>query len=282
MASLATNSFAAPIFAVALPIAAQTNGAHGPAATQLENPGAKLPQFEVATIKPVDPNVRYMVGIDVYPGGRVVLRGLPLKTLICIAFNVSYWQLSGGDSWTGKTFYNVEAIPPENLRSRISDLRHTLFGIEDEHLRQMLQALLLDRFQLTFHRETKTGKVFLLERKDKTLRLQPTKAISATTDPMADTGGSIGFAEEWVLYNTTMPELAKFASDFLLHCPVLDRTDLPGSFDYKSPPEDWDTYQQDPVGSFLNLIGEMGLKLDSEKGPVETFVIDQAHTPSPN
>jgi uncharacterized protein (TIGR03435 family) len=252
-----------------------------PAAKQIENTNSKLPRFEVATIKPVDPDVRYMVGIDVYPGGRVVLRGLPLKTLICVAFNVSYWELSGGDSWTGKTPYNVEALPPENLRSSIS-LRHTFYGIQDERLREMLQALLVDRFQLTFHRETKTGKVFLLERTGKTLRLQPTKAISTTTDPMANTGGSIGFAEKWVLYNTTMPELAKFASDFLLHCPVLDNTDLTGSFDYKSPPEDWDTYQQDPVGSFQNLIGEMGLKLDSAKGPVETFVIDQAHTPSPN
>jgi uncharacterized protein (TIGR03435 family) len=67
-----------------------------------------------------------------------------------------------------------------------------------------------------------------------------------------------------------------------LHCPVLDRTDLTGSFDYKSPAEDWDAHQQDQVGSFLNLIREIGLKLDSAKGPVETFVIDQAHTPSPN
>ncbi len=79
-----------------------------------------------------------------------------------------------------------------------------------------------------------------------------------------------------------MPQLAKFASDFVLHCPVVDRTGLTGSFDYKSEPEEWEMYQQDQTGSFLNLIRVMGLKLEADKGPVESLVIDQASRPSPN
>jgi len=35
----------------------------------------------------------------------------------------------------------------------------------------MLQALLIDRFQLKFHRETKTGDVYLLEQSGKPLAL---------------------------------------------------------------------------------------------------------------
>jgi len=115
-------------------------------------PGQDRPEFEVASIKPVDPNVPHMVGVKVYPGGRVMLSSLPLKTLTAIAFRLSYWQISGGDAWIEKDDYNVEAKPSENLRSSIKNLRYTLYGIEDQQLREMLQALLIDRFQLKFHR----------------------------------------------------------------------------------------------------------------------------------
>ena len=39
-------------------------------------------RFEVASIKPVVPNVMHMVGAKVYPGGRVVITTMPLKSLI--------------------------------------------------------------------------------------------------------------------------------------------------------------------------------------------------------
>jgi uncharacterized protein (TIGR03435 family) len=120
--------------------------------TAQDRPAAELPQFEVASVKPVDPNVAHMVGVKVYPGGRVVISSMSLKALTAAAFRLSYWQISGGDGWTEKDDYNVEAKPPDNLRSSIKDLRYALFGIEDEHLREMLQALLIDRFQLKFHR----------------------------------------------------------------------------------------------------------------------------------
>ena len=230
--------------------------------------------FDVATVKQVDPNAGHSMGVNVYPGGRVEIDGLSLKALVGVAFNVSYWQISGGDDWVEKIDYDVVADPPENFRATMPNPRHSLFGIEDEHLRQMLQALLIDRFQLRVHKETKTGRVYLLERGGKMLELHPTKASSAFS--------SIGFAERWVISSTAMPQLAKFASDYVLHCPVVDRTGLTGYFDYSSPPEEWDVYQKDQTGSFLSLIREVGLKLSSSKGPVETLAIDHAERPSPN
>jgi uncharacterized protein (TIGR03435 family) len=256
-----------PLLPFALALVLLAAPAFGEAAT------GKLPQFEVATIKPVDPKVGHMVGVNVYPGGRVVINGLSLKALIRVAFDLSYWQISGGEEWTDKIAYSVEAEPPAEMRAKISNLRHTLFGISDEHLRQMLQALLIDRFGLQFHWGKKTGKVYLLETSGKAVRLKP--AADATF-------GSIGFAEHWVLSNASMPQLAKFASQNVLHCPVLDRTGLTGAFDYKSPAEPWDAYQADPTGSFLHLVREIGLTLKPAKGPVETFVIDAAHKPSPD
>jgi hypothetical protein len=132
--------------------AAETGTAQDSAVKQAENL-ATLPKFEIATIKPVAPGTQQMMGVTVYPGGRVVIRSLTLRSLVGVAFNLSGWQMSGGDPWTEKDEYNVEAKPPENSQI-VFNLRHTWFGIEDEHLRQMLQALLMERFQLKLHRKT--------------------------------------------------------------------------------------------------------------------------------
>ena len=46
--------------------------------------------FEVATVKPTDPKAMQHMGIQVLPGGRVVISAFRLKLLICTAFKVSY------------------------------------------------------------------------------------------------------------------------------------------------------------------------------------------------
>ncbi len=248
-------------------------------------PNGKLPEFEIASVKPI--KAGGMTGVQVFPGARVVISNLPLKTLVQVAFRLSYWQISGGDSWTEKDNYYIEAEPPENMRSNITNLRYSWYGIEDEHLRQMLQALLIDRFQLKFHRETKTGRVYLLERSGKTLRLRPARTAAARARIAGNAGysGEVSFVGgRWSLFNTAMPQLAKFASDYYLHAPVLDRTDLSGAFDYRQPDAlaESEANYVDNSGSFLSLIQELGLRLTSTKGPVETFVIDHAEKPSPN
>ena len=198
---------------------------------------------------------------------------------------MSYWQISGGDAWIEKEQYDVEAKPTEKVRSNIKDLRHTLFGIEDQSLRAMMQAVLIDRFQLKFHQETKTGDVYLLERNGKAVALRAAEIPSADADPSADrkSFGSIGYVGgRWSLFATTMPQLAKFASDYVLHAPVLDRTGLTGAFDYKQRAADPEPNYSDNSDSFLRWMPEIGLKLERSKGPVEIFIIDQAAKPSAN
>src|SRR5215831_636021 len=82
-----------------------------------DKPAQALAEYEVASVKPIDPNVPKIVGVRVYPGGRVVISALSLKSLIATAFRLSYWQISGGDAWVEKDIYTVEAKPAEDLRS---------------------------------------------------------------------------------------------------------------------------------------------------------------------
>jgi uncharacterized protein (TIGR03435 family) len=140
-------------------------------------------EFEVASIKPVNPNVGHETGVKIYPGGRILIPTASLKGLIMVAFHLSYWQISGADGWMEKDEYDVQAKPPENLRGRIKNPEHSWYEMSDARLREMLQTLLIDRFQLKFHYETKTGQIYLLKRSGKTLRIRPTDPDAVPPNP---------------------------------------------------------------------------------------------------
>jgi uncharacterized protein (TIGR03435 family) len=239
--------------------------------------------FEVATIKPIDtsPGVMHRIGIDVYPGGRVRITTFSLKSIMCTGFNLSSWEVVGGGDWTDKDQFDIEAKALETTPPTDYDVRHSTFRIEDERLRQMLQTLLIDRFQLRFHRVTTTGTVYLLERTGKPA---PLTASEQKYAKMYGEGfsGSVSYAgDRWMLYNTSMPQLAKVASDFMAH-PVLDRTGLSGSFDAKWTQTLTDSQAVGGANSFPLFLEFIGLKLTKSTGPVETVVIDSAERPSGN
>lgn len=250
-----------------------------------ESTAAQLPQFEVASVKRTDPTVMHMMGARVYPGGRLEIFGVSLKGLVATAFGLANWQISGGESWTEKEQYDIEAKPPENLRSSIRSLRYSWYEIRDKQLRAMLQSLLISRFQLQIHRKTATGDVYLLEQSGKTLRLHPVEVPPAADDPESSRGfESVGYGGgQWDITDAGMPYLAKFASSFIFHVPVLDKTGLTGLYHYRQAvPDAEPKYGGDQLDSFLNFLAEIGLKMERTKGPVETLVIDHAATPSPN
>ncbi len=222
------------------------------------------------------------MGVSLYPGGRIQINGLSLKSLIATAFNLSFWQISGGDDWTEKLDYDLEAKPPEILRTQFTNIRHSLFTIDDPQLRAMLQSLLIERFELKFHRETKTGDVYLLKQIGKPIKLKPARDRSTGEDATASPGwsGDIDFVDgQFSLFNTSMPQFAQFASSAVLHKPVIDRTGLAGSYDFQSSMH---AEQSEFEDSFMLLIPELGLKLERAKGPVEAFIIDHAERPSQN
>jgi uncharacterized protein (TIGR03435 family) len=263
---------------------AQTNQ---PGDVVLSGSTEKALGFEVATIKEVNLSIPEEIGPVVYPGGRIRIRGFPLKALISVAFRLSYWQIAGGDDWTRGIRYDLEAKPPETFSAKPLDLRYTNWVIEDERLRLMLQTLLIDRFQLKFRREQRTGTVYLLERSDKPLRLRPTKMPQAPDKEPERSGfsGDVGFAAgRWVISNTSLSQLAKFACDNILRAPVLDQTKLVGSYDYeqKTVLSEAEADYKDPSDAFLGMIGEVGLKLKSSHGPIDTLVILHAERPAPN
>lgn len=103
---------------------------------------AKL-EFEVATVKPAAPGPT-MIGRQGGPGtrdpGRVNYTGMALKNLLSFAYGVKIFQISG-PSWMASERYDITATIPE--------------GATKEQFAVMLQNLLLDRFKIKLHHETK-------------------------------------------------------------------------------------------------------------------------------
>ena len=121
---------------------------------------AQRVEFEVASIKPsVVQSGQYGIGFFSFPGGRVRANMVKLDYLIQIAFNLQPFQISGGPRWIHEDRFDLEAKPPATSKSAHANPRIFKLPPNDEQ-RQMLQALLKDRFQLKYHRESKDGPVY--------------------------------------------------------------------------------------------------------------------------
>jgi uncharacterized protein (TIGR03435 family) len=163
-------------------------------------------------------------------------------------------------------------------------------------MRERLRALLAERFQLTLHRETKEQSVYALVVAKGGPKLQQGQAKEATgpRGPMMRMGrGELSGqgVELEMLTRTLSSQLGRT---------VIDRTGLKGNFDFKltwtpdpgqsaGPPGGLPAGADappppDPNGPsvFTALQEQLGLRLESQKGPVEMLVIDRVEKPSEN
>jgi uncharacterized protein (TIGR03435 family) len=223
------------------------------------------PAFDVASVK-ADSQSPY-ADFRVLPGGRLEVIGLELKTVLLEAYHVKYYQISGGPTWLNTDRFNITAKAEGNPTR--------------ERMMEMLQTLLADRFKLKVHRESKEGSVYVLTVMKDGPKLKP------------PTGEKSYIA----LYRNTPPELpgvsyalgGKKASMALfaerlgeqLRRPVLDKTGLIGEFDFKVDYAINDNPETGP-SIFMALQEQLGLKLETAKGPIETLFIDHVEKPTGN
>ena len=250
----------------------------GKTSSQIESGIAQMPAFEVATIKPNDPNKPGIMGFESYPGGRVVVGYANLKMLLYYAFDVQEFQISGVPAWADKNRYDIEALPPSSSESRTA-VQPPIKATPSDEQRKMLQTLLIERFGLKFHRETKEGPVYLLLRGKGQLRLDAPK------HPDGDSRGGVFMKQGGVAdgsadgTNISMLFLARELSPDLGR-PVLDRTGLVEHYDFHLEPDDPSNH--DMTAAIVDAMNRLGLKLKSAKGPVDTIVIDSVSEPTKN
>jgi uncharacterized protein (TIGR03435 family) len=239
--------------------------------------GPPAKEFEVASIKPVDPNMnRVQVGIQ--PGGRFIASGITTTFLIQQAFNVRDFQIIGGPSWIRSDRYEVNAKPDGAVNGQ-------------EGLRPLFQKLLADRFKLEYTRETKEMPIYHLVVNKGGLK------IKENPDPNGANAGQIRIGRGQIVGNGMGMEILARQLSQQLGRLVVDKTGLTGAYDFtlnftpegaagmRGPDGGGDAPTAPVEGaapSLFTAVQELGLKLESAKGQVEVIAVTRVEKPSEN
>jgi bla regulator protein blaR1 len=228
------------------------------------------------------------------PGGGAQMTGMTLKFLIAFAYDVQEFQVSGGSGWIKSDRFDIiaksERGSSESAPDDIGKMTDEQAKTVQEQIQQKLQALLADRFQLKLHHETKEQPVYALVIGKNGSKLQESQSKQDTRHMMMGRGD---FDGEGVPLEMLTAALSR-----QLGRPVIDRTGLKGHYDFKlqwtpdpgqsmggSPPPGLEAPPQpDPNGPsiFTAIQEQLGLRLESQKGPVDLTVIDRLERPSEN
>ncbi|HEX7796614.1 MAG TPA: TIGR03435 family protein [Vicinamibacterales bacterium] len=277
------------------------------------------PAFEVASIKPNKSVGAFSMLGAVQPGGRFTMTNVSVRDMIGLAYRLRDFQILGGPSWAMSDRFDVLAKAAEELRPPPAPWSA---DASSSVVFAMLQSLLAERFRLTVHKEVKETGVYalLVNRSDGKLgpQLKPSTvdcdALHAARarsvpagpppppppppqpgdppPPCVSGGGRGGY-----LFGGSVPLAALTqALSRVVDRPVVDKTGLSGNFDFTlvfaadqpssilSPPP-----PAPPLAAIANapmlptaLQEQLGLKLESERAPVDYLVIDRVEQPTEN
>jgi len=271
-----------------------------PAASGAAAAPAKAYTFDVVSIRQNNTPLRGQRGI---PQSGPTADGYRLTNdNLLLVLLAAYVPQAGGATFYGLA--QIKGIPNWSERydidARISDADRAAWQNPAEQkvmLQAMLQAMLADRCKLAVHREIKEVPVYSLvvaKGGPKFKETDPTVEHPAgyklpwggeITMTFSNDGGS------YKMYGISMASFATWFSSWAGR-PVQDKTGLTGKYDLTmkqpalsgpSPGEQQDETASDPGGSAsYSMVKDLGLKLESAKGQVETLVIDHMERPSEN
>jgi uncharacterized protein (TIGR03435 family) len=206
------------------------------------------------------------------PLGRCLVKAGRLSHLIAIAYEINLQNVKGGPDWVwGIDRFDVEGIA-ENPSTAT-----------ESQLLLMLQNLLVDRFQLRIHRETtqSSGSALVIAKNGpklkesvgegkRSLRMSGAAIFKPDTIDQKNLNQNTIIAErvpisQLAITLTRLPDVG----------PVVDKTGLQGIYDFKIT---WEP------GESLNAVlqEQLGLRLEPQKVPIETLIIDSATKPAAN
>jgi uncharacterized protein (TIGR03435 family) len=240
------------------------------------------PQFEVATIKPSDPN-RPGFGINVDRSGQLHTLNTNLSELIKFAYDVHPKQIAGAPAWVDSEKFDLLAKPD-------------LPGLPSvNQMKAMMQKLIEDRFSLKFHHEKKELSVYAI-----TVAKGGEKIKKNDTNPVPIPGFGGRPQSGFNVRNGTIAEFASVMQSQFMEQPVVDQTGLGDTrYDFvlkwtpdpsqsagfggapaaaPAPVPDADA----PPDLFLAMQQQLGLKMGTTKASVDVMVIDKVDKPSEN
>jgi uncharacterized protein (TIGR03435 family) len=245
------------------------------AACAQDNPAQPLkmarnanPEFEVATIKPADPD-DHSQGFHL-SGHRVSIENMSMTSMICFAYKVQKSQIVNAPQWFDQQLWDINGVPDTDGAPNWEQYRH------------MLQKLLSARFGLQMHHDRRELSVHAL-----TVAKGGPKLEKSKNDPDAlsdQSGHGIGAQQYMKFTNSSMADFAQ-TLELMGDRPVVDQTNLSGRYDFSllwTP----DTMRATPTdtapGLFTAVQEQLGLKLEATHASTDVFVIDAATRPTQN
>jgi uncharacterized protein (TIGR03435 family) len=232
--------------------APQSSARQSSAGQAAAGPSAKAPTFDAASVKVSPHDGRGFWASS--EGGRINYVKITLSNLLIIAYQLKDYQLEG-PRWIFTESYDVQARAAARTTK------------DQMHL--MLQSLLAERFNLKVHRDWREMPAYELTTGKSVLRLKdaPPNGTFAMVKGRREAKGM------------SMLDLAGLLTTWL-HTPVLDKTKLPGTFDFRL---ELSKEEAGPAGAdkallsvFTNL-QEVGLQLESKKDPMDVLVVDSGN-----
>jgi uncharacterized protein (TIGR03435 family) len=250
--------------------------------------------FDVATIKPTDPDYRKTtISLGAQAGGRWSTRGIPLSALLIRAFSPSFAKRNedlvvGMPGWAETTRFDITAKNPPDAAA-------------SSRAGPMVRTLLEERLKLKWHTEERPVKVYVLTAaKPKMKKADPASRTHCLgTRPPA---GSPLNATSFTCQNITMDQFAEYVRDRLPGpgSSVMNSTGLEGGWDFTvtyirgggaansgaAGAQGSVAEAADPSGGLMihdAIEKELGLKIETQKRPTKVTVIDHVEqTPVDN
>jgi uncharacterized protein (TIGR03435 family) len=256
---------------------------------------SELPAFEVISIKPRTP--------DAPPGNipnspdRFVRPNVTVSGLIEYAYEARAFQIIGGPAWLRSDRYEVSAKAET--------------AVSQAQMRLMVQRLLAERYGLQVHRETREMDKYALvtARRDGQLG-EKMKSSERDCAPIIDAGNVrprqgdgpppcawfVALINGFARLRLTGIPVARFAGvlEPMTSRKIVDRTNLTGTYDIEmdflpdpgllglSIPNSNALQQSDIPPLTTAIQDQLGLKLESERAPVDVVVIDSVKPPTSN
>jgi uncharacterized protein (TIGR03435 family) len=221
-------------------------------------------------------------GFELGPQGGLRTTNTSVMQLLTFAYGVRDYQFSGAPGWVSSDHYDIVLTPDKAEAPLGPDPALNIAVAAQSRNKQRLQAVLRDRFGLVLRAETREQPIY---------RLTQAKSGAKLTVHPEDGPGHYLRAPERPGHLEAVGIPIKTLADNLsstLGRPVTDESGLTGQYDFRL---DWTPdlgsspdHPDDTTGPsiFTALTAQLGLRLESAKGPAQVYVIEKIEHPSEN
>ena len=228
--------------------------------------------YEIVSVRPSDPNAA-PGSIQSLPNG-VGYNGIAVtvRDMLTVMYRLPRRQVIGGPDWVDSERFDVMVR---------ADGRYSV-----DELHTMFQNMLVDRFHLKLHIDTKQGPIYALTIAKSGLKMMPVEEGFTRNSPIHEIRDDVYTADR-----VPMGYLCWWLGTQLQNDqrPVFDETGLTGHYDFQLTfrpqlaPEDRSSGEAENLPSIFDAVrDQLGLQLTPKIGPVQTLVIDSVEKPSSN